>query len=590
MYSHNLNLYYKSDMRSPLFLTATLLAAGSVSWATAQSDPFERLLPKQTAPVLRAGATASAPQPAASTGGFGNPRVSNGANTTKVVFDLPAGMSYTLTPTFTGLRLDVRGGAVIPSTGRRLGNYVTDYRALGTQMTLFTPYPLAMKSGWTATEAVIASGGHVLILEFGPTLRGGPDNKVAAKVSATPSSALNPALSDQLPPGDNVQPSGQATLPPAATLPGQDISRPSDLVGRVPGSSSGQLLPTPRIGKNPGMTRVVLDLPPGTEYRIAPGLTGLRVDLRGVSSVTRMAQEVSPELIGWRFDPQAGGVALSLITGNALSAHSGWRSMLLPPVEGSTNYRLAIDFSPAMANLTPLSVQERVIARVSGRPNGTGTAILGVANNLIAPRVVIDPGHGGRDPGAVGTVVEKAVTLEVALRVRDLLRSAGVNAVMTRETDRELHPVKNTDLVMRAQMGTPGTDMFVSIHVNALLPHVALRGYGVETWWNPNHPRSAALASILQKNVISTTEAYSRGIKNNQSLSVLRNSRIPAALVEIGYTSHPVDGLNLTEANYLDRVAVGIARGIREALVSGVTASGEAHQAGGPVMAGSQLP
>ncbi|MFC6749760.1 N-acetylmuramoyl-L-alanine amidase family protein [Deinococcus aquaticus] len=119
--------------------------------------------------------------------------------------------------------------------------------------------------------------------------------------------------------------------------------------------------------------------------------------------------------------------------------------------------------------------------------------------------------------------------------------------------------------------------------MNALEARSALKGYGVETWWNPNHPNSSALASLLQRNMVEQTGAFSKGLKNNQSLSVLRNSRIPAALVEIGFASHPVDGQNLKDSNYLDRVALGIAQGVREALVSGVTAdAGSSPSPNGP--------
>ncbi|MCD0161233.1 N-acetylmuramoyl-L-alanine amidase, partial [Deinococcus sp. 6YEL10] len=232
----------------------------------------------------------------------------------------------------------------------------------------------------------------------------------------------------------------------------------------------------------------------------------------------------------------------------------------------------AIDLSPAMADLTPLSPAERVVAAVPPVPATRGTAILALSASYVRPRVVIDPGHGGRDPGAVGLVTEKAVNLDIALRVRDLLTAAGVDVVLTRDSDRELSADKNTDLKLRAALSTPGTALFVSIHVNALEAVSALRGYGIETWWNPNHPRSSALAALLQNNLIGQTGAFNRGLKNSQSLSVLRNSRVPAALVEVGYLSHPVDSQNLKDTHYIDRVALGIAQGIREALVSGVTA------------------
>ena len=233
-----------------------------------------------------------------------------------------------------------------------------------------------------------------------------------------------------------------------------------------------------------------------------------------------------------------------------------------------------IDLSPALADLSPLLPAQRVVAAVPPVSGTSGLAILALSASYVRPRVVIDPGHGGRDGGAVGSVLEKQVTLDVALRVRDLLRAADVDVVLTRETDRALDATKTTDLQMRAATATPGTQLFVSIHVNAMEARAALRGYGVETWWNPNHPLSSTLAGVLQRNVVGLTGAFSQGLKSGQSLSVLRNSRVPAALVEIGYPSHPVAGQTRQDNNDLDRVALGIAQGIREALVTGVAANG----------------
>jgi len=332
----------------------------------------------------------------------------------------------------------------------------------------------------------------------------------------------------------------------------------------------GTLLPTPRVGKNPGLTRVVLDLPPGARYRMVPSTIGLRVELTGVSAAALSGLSISPEVRAWRYEPTNEGVIVTLLTGTPLTERSGWQAQLVTTLPESDHSQLAIDLAPALANLAPLEPKERVLAAVPLTPVSRGTALLALSTQLVRPRVVIDPGHGGRDSGGVGAVIEKEVALDVSLRVRALLQAAGVDVVMTRETDRELVPDKAADLNMRAAMGTPDTQLFISIHVNALPPETALRGYGVETWWNPNHARSNTLAAIIQNNVIAVTGAFSRGLKNNQSLAVLRNNRIPAALIEIGYSSHAVDGLNLKNTHYLDRVAVGIAQGIREALVSGI--------------------
>ncbi|WP_102128378.1 N-acetylmuramoyl-L-alanine amidase [Deinococcus planocerae] len=624
-------------MKPHVILLSSLLSCGVAgSWAGAQTDPFQRVAPAQTTPSLRGAPPTAAPASGAATSAgapsssgtlsltgmadatFGLPRASSDGSLTRVVFDLAAGVTYQLTPTFGGLRIDVRGARVLPAVSARLGTSVAEYRAGGGQVTLVTPFPLSLTDGWRASETTVATGARVLIVEFAPTLAGGaspsqrafvrataapvtpdarsvlsaPLSSVATVTAATatpepPAAVPAPVLArpatpaplpEGLPPGDAVSAAGRAaTPPPAPALPGQESGKPSPLSGRAPGSpQAGAALTVPRLGKNPGLTRVVIDLPPGASYRMVPGGVGLRVELAGVSAAPQTGQNVSPELRAWRFEPTPEGVAVTLLTGTPLTSRSGGRAQLLPPAGGSERSRLAIDLAPALADLTPLTPRERVIAAVPPVPATRGTAILALSASLVQPRVVIDPGHGGRDPGAVGTITEKQVTLDVALRVRALLRAAGVDAVLTRETDTALHANKATDLELRARAGTPGTQLFLSIHVNALEAHSALRGYGVETWWNPNHPLSSSFAAIIQRSVVGVTGAFPRGLKGNRSLSVLRNSRVPAALVEIGYASHPVDGLNLQDENYLDRVALGVAQGIREALVSGVTAGGGA--------------
>ncbi len=626
-------------MKKPaIFLSFALACGGAAAQGVSPADPFLRQAPAQATPTLRGVATAPTAAPAGNlnlTGmqnaTFGNPRTSNNGSQTRVVFDLAPGVTYTLMPTFAGLRIDVQGARVLPAVTAALGSSVSEYRAGGGQATVVTPFPLSFTEGWRASEATLATGGRVLILEFGAVVSGGASDSLRALVRNSPptttaataeaNAVLNSPLGlraagsgtgtpgaapatvsppsrttqtqtpapvatrptaanpDQLPPGDTVQPGKQ--FPPAPALPDANAARPSALTGRVAGQvQPGALLTAPRIGKNPGLTRLVLDLPPGSTYQIQPTALGLRIELTGLSVMPQNAQNVSPEVRTWRFEPTTAGVEITLVTATPTTARSGWRAQLLPPTPGSDRARLALDLSPALANLTPLAPSERLVAAVPPVPATRGTAILALSANYVQPRVVLDPGHGGRDPGAVGSVIEKEVTLNVALRVRDLLRAAGVDVVMTRDSDRALNSVKNTDLQMRAQTGSPGTQLFVSIHVNAMEANTALRGYGIETWWNPNHPMSSSLASILQRQMVGVTGAFSRGLKSNQSLSVLRNSRIPAALVEIGYASHPVDGLNLQDANYLDRVAVGIAQGIREALTSGVTA-GNAVGGGG---------
>ncbi|MFC6662790.1 hypothetical protein [Deinococcus multiflagellatus] len=90
-----------------------------------------------------------------------------------MVFDLPPGVTYRLTPTADGLRIDVSGAPVLPAVRPALGPSVTAYRSSNTQVWLATPFALARTEGWRASEATLARGTRVLILDFGPTLHGG---------------------------------------------------------------------------------------------------------------------------------------------------------------------------------------------------------------------------------------------------------------------------------------------------------------------------------------------------------------------------------------------------------------------------------
>lgn len=488
--------------------------------------------------------------------------------------------------------------------------------------------------GWRATETTVQGGGRVLILEFGGQASGGDQTRSAAPPPPAPSSpapapaapvaqapapkppvqnppAPKPASPAPAPKPATPNPAGAqpAGAKPASAKPANESApledgreanvvgaggrlsdlqptpapRPlpkpvvptvpgdpgSGLSGKATGRGDGrEALGAPRMGKNPGLTRLVLDLPPGAAYRIAPVGRELRVELTGVSVSARSAK-TDGEVAAWSLAPSPTGATFSVRTPHLLSPVSGWSGLLLPPEKGARLTRLVLDFSPALANTRPLLSSERRLGRVPAAAAGRGVALLSVAGNLGRPRVVLDPGHGGKDPGAVGSVIEKQVTLDVALRVRELLEGAGVDVLLTREQDTQLHPDKQTDLRLRSEMAR-NAQLFVSIHANATPPSKVLTRYGIETWWNPNHPASRRFAGLLQEGMVNWSGGYDRGLKNSQSLGVLRRNPVPAALVEIGFTSHPVDGLNLKNTHYLDRVALGIATGIHRALMGGL--------------------
>lgn len=190
--------------------------------------------------------------------------------------------------------------------------------------------------------------------------------------------------------------------------------------------------------------------------------------------------------------------------------------------------------------------------------------------------VVLDPGHGGQDSGAVcGTMLEKDLTLEVALRAELLLRAAGLKTVLTRDSDRYV------SLAERASLGNrEDNSLFISIHFNDSGRENAS---GVETYyalkqsarpgvlaWLPFLERSEAvpltaqsqsLASYLQAALVARTSAADRGIKAGQ-FYVIANIRHPAVLVEGGFLTNKSDVTKLGTVEYRQHLAAAISDGV----------------------------
>lgn len=193
--------------------------------------------------------------------------------------------------------------------------------------------------------------------------------------------------------------------------------------------------------------------------------------------------------------------------------------------------------------------------------------------------IVVDAGHGGNDPGTTSPYdkdfYEKDVTLDIALRVRDCLREAGIPVIMTRETDSRLANTQREDLLMRAQLANDSNaTLFVSIHVNAydLKYSGARQVNGMEIYYyNKNKPSmyedfdSKRFAEIMGKAIQASNGIYDRGILEN-NLSVLRNTVMPAVLVETAYITNQEDNDRLKSDDFRTQTAIGITEGIKEAL------------------------
>jgi N-acetylmuramoyl-L-alanine amidase len=169
--------------------------------------------------------------------------------------------------------------------------------------------------------------------------------------------------------------------------------------------------------------------------------------------------------------------------------------------------------------------------------------------------VVIDPGHGGRDPGAVGIngLQEKQVIFPISLRVAEILEEQGVTVVLTRSSDSTLDLQTRVDIAERAR----GT-LFVSIHANAISmsrPDVN----GVETYYASESGRR--LAAAIQASMLAATGMNDRGVKQARFF-VLRRTSMPAALAEVGFVTGAQDAPRLADPAWRETAANAIARGI----------------------------
>ena len=178
--------------------------------------------------------------------------------------------------------------------------------------------------------------------------------------------------------------------------------------------------------------------------------------------------------------------------------------------------------------------------------------------------IIIDAGHGGEDGGCEGNgLVEKNLNLDISLQLAELLRKAGVNVVLTRETDILLYDInsdykgqkKAQDVRKRLEIASSQENpVLVSIHMN----YFAQTKYsGLQVWYSSYDARSRNLAGLVQSGMKSTLQPNNkRAIKEaTSSIFLLHNATFPAVLVECGFLSNPEEARMLSDADYRQKIA-----------------------------------
>lgn len=172
--------------------------------------------------------------------------------------------------------------------------------------------------------------------------------------------------------------------------------------------------------------------------------------------------------------------------------------------------------------------------------------------------VIVDPGHGGPDPGAIGIggLQEKGIVLDVSRQVAAILARQGVQAILTRDSDIDL------DLEPRVQMAQrANATVFVSIHANAIdmsRPDVN----GLETYY---YQSGAELAKTIHSSILEIPGVVDRRVRTAR-FYVLRRTSMPSVLVELGFVTGRTDAARLSSAEHRSQLAQAIARGILQYL------------------------
>ncbi|HWP65276.1 MAG TPA: N-acetylmuramoyl-L-alanine amidase, partial [Candidatus Limnocylindria bacterium] len=328
-----------------------------------------------------------------------------------------------------------------------------------------------------------------------------------------------------------------------------------------------------------GVDRLHVDLPPGT--RLAPGV--------------RRVVAGEPPLLRARIG-QVGDGRSRLV----LDTSRGARFRLETADGGRTLTVVVARPAPA---LTAAAARAPVAARAALPPETARKARAPAPARPRPLRVVLDAGHGGDDPGAIGYVVEKHVTLDIVRRVaRQLREQLGAEVVLTRSSDTTVPLAERTAIANQAR-----ADLFVSIHANA---NPGGRSKGIQTYvlddasdaaalrlaaiengtdHQPYHaaptdlryilsslvqggkmPDSSRLAHAIQRELVGHMRARYPGVEDlgvrRGPFYVLVGSHMPCVLVETSFVTHPTEGRRLADEAYRAALADGLVRGIRRFL------------------------
>lgn len=183
---------------------------------------------------------------------------------------------------------------------------------------------------------------------------------------------------------------------------------------------------------------------------------------------------------------------------------------------------------------------------------------------MIGKTLVIDAGHGGFDPGAIGLAGtrEKDVNLAVSRRLADYLRQSGATVIETRTEDKALGETKKSDMAQRVELAKNNeADVFISIQANFLPQH---QYSGAQTFYHKSSARGKELADTIQQAIIDNVGNTDRVAMSIENIYVVKSMDIPSVIVEVGFLSNAEEERRLNDEEYQSKMAYAIYVGIVE--------------------------
>ncbi|ETT67308.1 MULTISPECIES: N-acetylmuramoyl-L-alanine amidase family protein [Paenibacillus] len=281
----------------------------------------------------------------------------------------------------------------------------------------------------------------------------------------------------------------------------------------------------PKVSKISGPDRIIVDLPNATFSDIFGTGQILDPDLNGNLTVTDY--------------PDVSGIRYSLYSTNPYTVRF--------VIDLNTPKNYSVEVSGDSSKLIVIDLNAQAPGDTSTQPGNSGRKL-----------VVLDAGHGAKDSGAVGVTgkYEKNFNLAVILKAAALLRQENkIDVVLTRSDDTFL------ELKERAAIANNlGADLFISVHANSSGSAAAS---GTETYYQRD--ASKALANVMHKYLVQATGLSNRGVRYG-NFHVIRETKMPAVLLEVGYLSNKKDEALLFTEALQNNVAASMVSGIKEYL------------------------